>query len=108
MATLGNCRYGVPMAAAVKIYMTNWCGYCSAAVRLLRSKGVAFEQIDVEGDAKMRRWLVEVTGRTTVPQIFIEGEPIGGYTDLRSLDERGVLARMLAGSGMRHASSASG
>jgi glutaredoxin 3 len=85
------------MSAAVKIYMTNWCGYCTAALRLLRSKGVAFEQIDVEGDAKTRRWLVEATGRTTVPQIFIDGESIGGYTDMRALDERGVLDRMLVG-----------
>jgi glutaredoxin len=58
--------------------------------------------------AKMRRWLVEATGRTTVPQIFIGGEPIGGFTDLRALDERGVLERMLAGQGSGHSSSASG
>jgi glutaredoxin 3 len=81
----------------VKIYTRDWCGYCTAALRLLKAKGVAFEQIDVEGDAKMRRWLVETTGRTTVPQIFIDGQAIGGFTDMRELDERGVLDRMLAG-----------
>jgi glutaredoxin 3 len=96
------------MAAAVKIYMTEWCGYCTAALRLLRNKGIAFQQIDVHGDAKTRRWLVEVTGRTTVPQIFIDDVPIGGYTDMRALDERGVLDRMLAGRGDVQASSASG
>jgi glutaredoxin 3 len=96
------------MAAEVKIYTREWCGYCTAALRLLRSKGVAFEQIDVEGDAKTRRWLVEVTGRTTVPQIFIDGEPIGGFTDMRALDEKGVLDRMLAGGPRRQDSSASG
>ena len=96
------------MAAAVKIYTTDWCGYCSAALRLLRSKGVEFEQIDVDGNAKLRRWLVEATGRTTVPQIFIHGEPIGGYTDMRDLDNRGVLDRMLAGHGTHQGSSASG
>lgn len=96
------------MAAHVKIYTTDWCGYCSAALRLLRAKGVAFEQIDVDGDAKMRRWLVEATGRTTVPQIFIDGEAIGGFTDMRALDERGVLDGMLAGRGPRQGSSASG
>jgi glutaredoxin 3 len=85
------------MAANVKIYTTDWCGYCSAALRLLRGKGIEFEQIDVDGDAKMRRWLVEATGRTTVPQIFIDGEPIGGFTDLRALDERGQLDKMLNG-----------
>lgn len=96
------------MAAHVKIYTTDWCGYCSAALRLLRAKGVELEQIDVDGNAKMRRWLVEATGRTTVPQIFIDGEPIGGFTDLRALDERGVLDRMLEGNGQRQGSSASG
>lgn len=96
------------MAAHVKIYTRDWCGYCTAALRLLRSKGVEFEQIDVEGDAKTRRWLVEVTGRTTVPQIFIDGEAIGGFTDLRALDERGVLDSMLVGRGASQGSSASG
>ena len=95
------------MAAEVKIYTLDWCGYCTAAFRLLAAKRVVFEQIDVEGDAKMRRWLVEVTGRTTVPQIFIDGQPIGGYTELRDLDERGVLAGMLA-SRAAQVSSASG
>ncbi len=83
------------MAAEVKIFTTSWCGYCSAAVRLLRNKGVAFEQIDAETSAT-RRWLREVTGRTTVPQIFIAGRPIGGYTDLRDLDDSGELDRLLA------------
>jgi glutaredoxin 3 len=96
------------MAAHVKIYTTDWCGYCSAALRLLRSKGVELEQIDVDGNAKLRRWLVEATGRTTVPQIFIDGAPVGGFTDIRALDERGVLDRMLAGLSPRQASSASG
>ena len=98
----------IRMQAEVKIYTTDWCGYCSAALRLLRSKGVEFEQIDVDGNAKMRRWLVEATGRTTVPQIFINGEPIGGFTDMRDLDNRGVLDRMLAGTAIRQVSSASG
>lgn len=96
------------MAAQVKIYTTDWCGYCSAALRLLRAKGVEFEQIDVDGDAKTRRWLVEVTGRTSVPQIFIDGQPIGGFTDMRALDEKGVLDDMLAGRARRQGSSASG
>jgi glutaredoxin 3 len=98
----------IAMAANVKIYTTDWCGYCSAALRFLRSKGVEFEQIDVDGNATMRRWLVDATGRTTVPQIFIDGEPIGGYTDMRALADRGVLDRMLAGGYGRQVSSASG
>lgn len=95
------------MGAHVKIYTTDWCGYCSAALRVLRSKGVAFEQVDVDGDATLRRWLVQTTGRTTVPQIFIDGESIGGYTDMRALDERGRLDDML-GRSARQSSSAAG
>ena len=51
------------MAAQVKIYTTSWCGYCHAALRLLKQKGASFEQIDAE-DSKTRKWLREATGRT--------------------------------------------
>ena len=83
------------MAATVKMYTRKWCGYCTAAVRLLDAKGVDYENIDCSGDAKTRKWLVEVTGRTTVPQIFIDGQAIGGYDDLRALDRRGDLDKLL-------------
>jgi glutaredoxin 3 len=85
------------MAAHVKIYTRKWCGYCVAAERLLTQKGVAYEQIDATGDPELRKWLAETTGRTTVPQIFIDGTPIGGYDDLRALDRSGRLDAMLAG-----------
>jgi glutaredoxin 3 len=85
------------MPAQVTIYTRQWCGYCTAAERLLRSKGVAFENIDCTGDPAKRKWLVEVTGRTTVPQIFIDGRAIGGYDDMRALDRSGELDRLLAG-----------
>lgn len=85
------------MPAQVKIYTRRWCGYCAAAERLLRQKGVHFEQIDATGDPALRKWLVEATGRTTVPQIFIDGKPIGGYDDLRALDRSGRLDALLAG-----------
>jgi glutaredoxin 3 len=84
------------MAAEVKIFTTSWCGYCLAALRFLRQKGVEFEQIEA-GDPRTRKWLREVTGRSTVPQIFIDGRSVGGYTDLRDLDDRGELDRLLAG-----------
>lgn len=84
------------MAAQIKMYVRKWCGYCTAAEHLLDEKGVDYEKIDVTGDQEKRRWLVEVThGRTTVPQIFIDGESIGGYDDLRALDRRGDLDRMI-------------
>ena len=93
------------MAAHVRIYTRKWCGYCTAAERLLKQKGVAFENIDCTGDHEKRQWLVEVTGRTTVPQIFIDGRPIGGYDDMYALDSGGELDKLLAGSGSSSASS---
>ena len=85
------------MPPHVKIYTRRMCGYCSAAERLLSSKGIAYEQIDATGDRALRRWLADATGRSTVPQIFIDDQPIGGYDDLRSLDRSGALDAMLAG-----------
>ncbi len=84
------------MAAEVKMYTRRYCGYCTAAQRLLEQKGVDYEEIDCTGDPARRRWLVEVTGRSTVPQIFINGKPIGGYDDLRALDRAGELDQLLA------------
>ena len=84
--------------ATVRIYTRRGCGYCDAALELLRAKDVPFDEIDATGDATLRRWLADVTGRPTVPQIFIDGTPIGGYTDLAALDRTGELDRMLYGS----------
>jgi len=90
--------------ADVKIYTRQWCGYCAAAERLLRGKGVAFENIDCTGDRAKREWLAEVTGRSTVPQIFIDGKAIGGYDDMKALDRTGELDKLLAGPGSSSAS----
>jgi len=84
------------MAADVKIYTRMACGYCGAAERLLRDKGVAFESIDCTGNRAKRQWLAEQTKRTTVPQIFIGGRPIGGYDDLKRLERTGELDALLA------------
>lgn len=84
------------MAAHVKIYTRPGCGYCTAAEDLLRRKGIAYEREDVGFGGPRRRWLRDATGRSTVPQVFVNGRPVGGYTDLRALDERGELDRLLA------------
>lgn len=84
------------MPAEVKVYTTSYCPYCVRAKRLLAQKGAAFEEIDVEGDQAKRRWLVEVSGQRTVPQIFINGRPIGGFTDMAALDRAGRLDALLA------------
>jgi glutaredoxin 3 len=67
------------------------------AKQLLADRGVSYEEIDVTGDDRTREWLVETTGRYTVPQIFIGEESIGGYDDLYALDRAGKLAERLAG-----------
>ena len=83
--------------AEVKLYTTRTCPFCHAALALFRDKGVAFEEIAVDGDSKTRAWLREATGQHTVPQIFINGKSYGGYTDVAALDRRGELDALLAG-----------
>jgi len=80
----------------VRLYTTMICGYCVRAKLLLKERGIAYEEIDVTGDHDARSWLVETTGRRTVPQIFIGDEPIGGFDELRALDRSGELSKKLA------------
>ena len=82
--------------AEVLIYRTTYCGYCDMAKRLFTELGVTFQEIDVTTDHEMRHKLVEMTGRRTVPQIFIDGVSVGGYTDVAALQRSGELAQMLA------------
>jgi glutaredoxin 3 len=84
------------MSAEVLVYTTRVCPYCIAAKRLLGERGVAYKEIDVSSDDEKRAWLVQATGRRTVPQIFIAGEAIGGFDDLAALDKSGELAKKLA------------
>ncbi len=83
------------MTARVKIYTTSTCGYCHAALKLLRAKNIEFEHIDVSRAPDIRRWLADTTGRTSVPQIFINDAAVGGYTDIAALDQSGKLDQML-------------
>ena len=80
----------------VTLYHTERCGYCRRAEQLLAHKGIPFESVDVTDDDARRAWLVDRTGKRTVPQIFIDGEPIGGFRELDALDRSGELARRLA------------
>ncbi|HXG53698.1 MAG TPA: glutaredoxin 3 [candidate division Zixibacteria bacterium] len=79
----------------VVIYTTTYCPYCAAAKALLRSKQVEFEEIDVTADPERRAEMERLSGRRTVPQIFIDDLPIGGYDDARRLDAEGELDRLL-------------
>jgi glutaredoxin 3 len=82
--------------ATVVVYTTQYCPFCVQAKALLTRKGVPFEEIDVSDDDVLRTKMVETSGRRTVPQIFIDGRPIGGYEELRALDDDGELDRLLA------------
>lgn len=81
--------------ALVEIYTTPWCPYCHAAKRLLEDRGIPFEETDVSGDAALQAELGRRSGRRTVPQIFIDGEAIGGYAELRTLDEQVGLGALV-------------
>ncbi len=83
----------------VQVYSKRVCPYCVRAKALLAKKGVAYEEIDVEQDDAKRAWLVETTGQRTVPQIFVDGRPLGGFTDLDALDREGKLDPILRGEG---------
>jgi glutaredoxin 3 len=86
--------------ARIEIYTTPTCPYCIAAKALLTKKGAAFEEISVAGDPEGRRAMsARAGGRTTVPQIFIDGRHIGGCDDLHALDAGGGLDPLLAGAG---------
>jgi len=81
--------------ALIEIYTTPWCPYCHAAKRLLEERGIAFEETDVSGAPDLRAEISRRSGRRTVPQIFIDGEAIGGYDELRALDEQVGLGALV-------------
>jgi glutaredoxin 3 len=81
--------------ARVVIYTTSYCPYCFRAKSLLRSKNVAFEEIDVTDDPERRTEMERLSRRHTVPQIFIDGQPIGGFDDVQRLNSAGRLDQML-------------
>ncbi len=83
----------------VQIYTKRQCPFCVRAKSLLARKGVSYEEIDVEGDDDRRRWLVEATGQLTVPQIFVDGRSLGGFSDIDDLDRQGKLDPILRGEG---------
>lgn len=82
--------------ADIVIYTTPFCPYCARAKSLLESKGVPFEEIDLYAHPARRAEMVQrAEGRTTVPQIFIDGTPYGGSDDIHALDRAGKLNPIL-------------
>lgn len=82
--------------AKVTIYSSDYCPYCSRAKALLTQRGAQFEEIVVDGKADLRAKMTQLTGRTSVPQIFIGERHVGGCDDLHALDAKGGLAPLLA------------
>lgn len=86
------------MTARVEIYSSPFCGYCARAKALLSRKGVDYVDLDIYADSVLREQMVaRAGGRTTVPQIFIDGRHVGGCDDIHALDAAGRLDPLLAG-----------
>ena len=82
--------------ARVEIYTTMLCPYCWRAKKLLEERGAAFQEVDVMTDGSLRAEMRQrAGGRTSVPQIFINGEHVGGCDELYALDHAGKLTPML-------------
>ena len=84
--------------APVEIFTTAFCPYCHRALALLTKRGVEFTEFNAPHGSQARKDAIARSGgRTTVPQIFIKGQPIGGCDDLVALERAGRLERLLAG-----------
>ena len=82
--------------AKVEIYTKTFCGFCVRARHLLESKGVKFDEYVIDGGGPKREEMIErANGRTTVPQIFIDGRHVGGCNDLYGLEREGKLDELL-------------
>ena len=84
-------------ASRVQVFTSDICGYCRAAKRLLSARGIAFDEVNVSRVQGAREALVERTGWRTVPVIEVDGELVGGYTELVALDREGGLAHLQSG-----------
>ena len=83
----------------ITIYTTRWCPFCVRAKALLNHKGLAFTEIAVDGDPKSRQEMAARAGRTSVPQIWIGDQHIGGCDELHALERRGQLDTLINGAG---------
>lgn len=83
------------MSAAVVMYTTPWCPFCIRAKQLLNSKGVEYTDIDVAAQPQKRQDMIEKSGRTSVPQIWIDALHVGGCDELYALERQGQLNELL-------------
>ena len=80
----------------ITIYTKSWCPYCADAKALLAKKNAAFEEVDVDGNGAATKAMMTRSGRSSVPQIFIGGQHVGGCDDLYALERDGKLDALLA------------
>ncbi len=80
----------------IRLYTTEWCGYCIRAKALLEARGLAYDEVSLDADPAFRQRVHDLGGRWTVPLVTIDDEPIGGYEELALLDRSGRLAEHLA------------
>ncbi|HYA09375.1 MAG TPA: glutaredoxin domain-containing protein [Gaiellaceae bacterium] len=80
----------------IEMYTTEWCGYCVRAKAFLDARQLPYDEIRLDDDPAFRQRLLDLTGGWTVPQILVDGRPIGGYDELRLLDRDGRLDALLA------------
>ena len=85
-----------PSASHVIVFSSPFCGYCAAAKRLLMNKGADFIEINILTNPERRQEMIDLSGRRSVPQVFVGGQHIGGYTELSALDASGELDTLLA------------
>lgn len=81
--------------ANIEMYSKSWCGFCAQAKRLLQSKGVSWTEYDLDKEPARAAEMQQRTGGRTVPQIVIDGEALGGCSDLMALDASGALDKLL-------------
>jgi glutaredoxin 3 len=79
----------------IRLYTTQWCGYCLRAKALLDARGLVYEEISLDDDPAFRQTVYELGRRWTVPLVLIDGVPVGGYDELAALDRSGRLAEQL-------------
>ncbi|MFN8671869.1 MAG: glutaredoxin 3 [Candidatus Sericytochromatia bacterium] len=83
------------MQKKVVVYTKDYCSYCTRAINLLKKKNIEFEEIDITDDSELQEYVIDRTGRYTVPQIIIGEHDIGGYDDLYLLNSKGELDKLL-------------
>jgi len=79
----------------VIVYTKDYCPFCKHAKALLQSKGIDFEEINIENDEALQQEIWHLSRRRTVPQIFVDGKPLGGYQEIRALETSGELDELL-------------